>query len=74
MERGSVAATPAELVHRLADPVIGQAHAKRRPAMAVYRHFLGRRLRDVPHAAGQDLGPRHQLLLGPTGVGKSLRG
>jgi ATP-dependent Clp protease ATP-binding subunit ClpX len=64
--------TPAELVHRLDDHVIGQSHAKRRLAMAVYRHYLGQRLRELPHAASQDLGPQHQLMLGPTGVGKSL--
>ena len=64
--------TPAELVHRLDEHVIGQAHAKRRLAMAVYRHYLGLRLRDVPHATAQDLGPQHTLLPGPTGVGKSL--
>lgn len=62
--------TPAELVHRLDDHVIGQSHAKKRLAMAVYRHYLGRRLRELPQ--GQGLGPQHQLLLGPTGVGKSL--
>jgi len=67
--------TPAELVHRLDDHVIGQSYAKKRLAMAVYRHYLGRRLRDLPHDEKysiRGLGPQHQLLLGPTGVGKSL--
>ena len=70
--------TPAELVHRLDDHVIGQSYAKKRLAMAVYRHYLGRRVRDLraPGEAGsggaQSFGPQHQLLLGPTGVGKSL--
>jgi ATP-dependent Clp protease ATP-binding subunit ClpX len=64
--------TPAELVHHLDTFVIGQSHAKRRLAMAVYRHYLGRRLRQLPGACANDLGPQHQLLLGPTGVGKSL--
>ena len=64
--------TPVELVQRLDAHVIGQSHAKRRIAMAVYRHFLGHRLRALPQGSNQDLGPQHQLLLGPTGVGKSL--
>ena len=64
--------TPVELVQRLDAHVIGQSHAKRRIAMAVYRHFLGHRLRSLPQGSNQDLGPQHQLLLGPTGVGKSL--
>jgi len=64
--------TPVELVSRLDAHVIGQTLAKRRIAMAVYRHFLGARLRELPQGPGHDLGPQHQLLLGPTGVGKSL--
>jgi ATP-dependent Clp protease ATP-binding subunit ClpX len=63
--------TPAELVHKLDALVIGQREAKQQLAMAVYRHYLGLRLRQQGGAAGQDLGPQHQLLLGPTGVGKS---
>jgi ATP-dependent Clp protease ATP-binding subunit ClpX len=64
--------TPEELVHRLDALVIGQGHAKQRLAMAVYRHYLGLRLRQESGAAASALGPQHQLLLGPTGVGKSL--
>jgi ATP-dependent Clp protease ATP-binding subunit ClpX len=61
--------TPAELVHRLDDHVIGQSYAKKRLSMAVYRHYLGRRLE---LGGNPGFGPQHQLLLGPTGVGKSL--
>jgi len=52
--------TPPELVSRLDAHVIGQAHAKRKIAMAVYRHFLGHRLRALPQGSNQDLGPQHQ--------------
>src|ERR1041385_8727147 len=61
--------TPAELVHRLDDHVIDQSYAKKRLSMAVYRHSLGRRLE---LGGNPGFGPQHQLLLGPTGVGKSL--
>ena len=64
--------TPAELVHRLDDHVIGQSYAKKRLSMAVYRHYLGRRVQDSGSGDRQGFGPQHQLLIGPTGVGKSL--
>ena len=62
--------TPPELVAHLDRHVVGQHRAKRRLAMAVYRHYLGLRLRALRRQP-QGLGRQHQLLLGPTGVGKS---
>ena len=63
--------TAPELVAHLDRHVVGQRRAKRRLAMAVYRHYLGLRLRTLAQAR-DGLGRQHQLLLGPTGVGKSL--
>ena len=63
--------TPPEFVSKLDQHVAGQGIAKRRLATAVYRHYLGLRLREHGGRDAQDLGPQHQLLLGPTGVGKS---
>ncbi len=62
--------TAPELVAHLDRHVVGQRRAKRRLAMAVYRHYLGLRLRALSQAR-EGLGRQHQLLLGPTGVGKS---
>jgi ATP-dependent Clp protease ATP-binding subunit ClpX len=63
--------TAPELVAHLDRHVVGQRRAKRRLAMAVYRHYLGLRLKSLAQAR-DGLGRQHQLLLGPTGVGKSL--
>jgi len=62
--------TPPELVAHLDTRIVGQSLAKKRVATAVYRHYFGQGLRDTP--GGEDLGPQHVLLLGPTGVGKTL--
>ena len=62
--------TPPQIVSRLDAEIVGQRNAKRLLALAVYRHYLGQRLRELP--SGRDLGPQHQLLIGPTGVGKSM--
>jgi ATP-dependent Clp protease ATP-binding subunit ClpX len=64
--------TAAEIAHHLDQHVVGQSLAKRRLGLALYRHYLGRRFRDSPCSGGRDFGSQHQLLLGPTGVGKSL--
>jgi ATP-dependent Clp protease ATP-binding subunit ClpX len=64
--------TALEIAHHLDQHVVGQSLAKRRLGLAVYRHYLGRRFRDSPYSGGRDFGRQHQLLIGPTGVGKSL--
>lgn len=64
--------TPPEIVHHLDRFVIAQDAAKRRVAMAVYNHYIGLRHRELKGAGGQDFGRQHLLLLGPTGVGKTL--
>jgi ATP-dependent Clp protease ATP-binding subunit ClpX len=57
------------MVSHLDEHVAGQDRAKRDLAAAVYRHYLGLASRD---AKGEDFGPQHLLLLGPTGCGKTL--
>ena len=64
--------TAAEIAQHLDQHVVGQSLAKQRLGLAVYRHYLGHRFRDSPDSGGQDFGRQHQLLIGPTGVGKSL--
>ena len=64
--------TPKQIVRHLDQHVIGQRHAKQRLSMAVYHHYLGLRLRDLPDGSPRDFGRQHVLLLGPTGVGKTL--
>ena len=64
--------TAAEIALHLDKHVAGQSLAKQRLGLAVYRHFLGRRFRDSLGSGGHDFGRQHQLLIGPTGVGKSL--
>lgn len=64
--------TPPEIVQHLDRFVIAQDAAKRRLAMAVYNHYMGLRHRELKGAHGHDFGRQHLLLLGPTGVGKTL--
>jgi ATP-dependent Clp protease ATP-binding subunit ClpX len=49
--------------------VRGQARAKQDIAVAVYNHYLSQAWRD---RHGKDLGRYHILMIGPTGVGKTL--
>jgi ATP-dependent Clp protease ATP-binding subunit ClpX len=63
--------TPAQIVTHLDLHVVGQHQAKRQLSNNLYQHFLG--LAAIGKVAGfDDAGRNHQLLLGPTGVGKSL--
>lgn len=60
--------TPAEIVANLNDHVIGQEHAKKALAVAVYNHY--KRLRHPKANGNVELSKSNILLIGPTGSGK----
>ena len=62
--------TPAQLVAQLDEHVIGQEHAKKALAVAVYNHY--KRLRHPQDATNIELAKSNILLIGPTGSGKTL--
>ena len=62
--------TPAEIVANLNDHVIGQEHAKKALAVAVYNHY--KRLRHPKANDNVELSKSNILLIGPTGSGKTL--
>ena len=61
---------PHEIHRHLNDYVIGQDHAKKVLAVAVYNHY--KRLRNGDVHDGVELGKSNILLIGPTGSGKTL--
>jgi ATP-dependent Clp protease ATP-binding subunit ClpX len=61
---------PSEIKAVLDQYVIGQERAKRTLAVAVYNHF--KRVNSGPRDADVELEKSNILLLGPTGVGKTL--
>ncbi len=62
--------SPIEIRESLDDYVIGQEHAKKVLAVAVYNHY--KRLRNGDTHNGVELGKSNILLIGPTGSGKTL--
>jgi ATP-dependent Clp protease ATP-binding subunit ClpX len=62
--------SPVEIREDLDDYVIGQDHAKKVLAVAVYNHY--KRLRNGDSHNGVELGKSNILLIGPTGSGKTL--
>lgn len=62
--------SPIEIRESLDDYVIGQDHAKKVLAVAVYNHY--KRLRNGDSHNGVELSKSNILLIGPTGSGKTL--
>ncbi|QEI06839.1 ATP-dependent Clp protease ATP-binding subunit ClpX [Pigmentiphaga aceris] len=62
--------TPAEIKEILDQYVIGQPHAKRILAVAVYNHY--KRIRQAGGKDDVELAKSNILLIGPTGSGKTL--
>ncbi len=62
--------SPIEIREDLDDYVIGQDHAKKVLAVAVYNHY--KRLRNGDAHNGVELSKSNILLIGPTGSGKTL--
>jgi len=62
--------SPDYIVERLGDYVVGQEHAKKVLAVAVYSHY--RRLHARYHNPDLELEKSNILLVGPTGSGKTL--
>jgi ATP-dependent Clp protease ATP-binding subunit ClpX len=68
--RGGKLPIPAEIKEKLDEYVIGQERAKKTISVAVYNHY--KRLISSIDPGGVELDKSNVLLIGPTGVGKTL--
>jgi len=60
--------TPAEIVEKLDQHIIGQADAKRAVAIALRNRW---RRQNVPEDLRDEIAPKNIIMIGPTGVGKT---
>ncbi len=64
--------SPREIAAFLDSYVVGQAHAKKQLAVAVYNHYKRIEIQQAASGADVELGKANILLVGPTGTGKTL--
>ena len=60
--------TPAEIVRELSKHIVGQEAAKRAVAVALRNRY---RRKKLPPEIAREVTPKHILMIGPTGVGKT---